>query len=115
KSSDRRQALGIALELERVERQARAGVLTTTQLKKILNDVAEKVTGDSILAPAVEVYLKEWLAGVKVRNTGATVERYKNTVRLFLVSLGPKAQKPITSVTAKDAEDFLNSRLKAGA
>jgi integrase len=34
-------------------------------------------------------------------------------VELFLASRGDKAQKPITAVTPKDAEDFLNSRLKA--
>jgi hypothetical protein len=33
KTTDQRQALEIGLELERVERQARPGVLTTTQLK----------------------------------------------------------------------------------
>jgi integrase len=115
KSTDRRQALEIALELERVERQAHQGVLTTTQIKKVLNDMSEKVTGDCIIAPTVEVYLKEWLAGVEARNTPATLERYNNTVRLFLESLGPKAQKPVTSVTSKDAETFLNWRLKSGA
>lgn len=42
-SPDRSQALGMALELERVERQAKQGVLTTLQLKRVLNDVSEKV------------------------------------------------------------------------
>jgi hypothetical protein len=47
KSIDRSQALGIALELERVERQAKQGVLTTLQLKRVLNDVSEKLTGST--------------------------------------------------------------------
>jgi integrase len=114
KSTDRRQALEIALELERVGRQARQGVLTTTQLKKVLNDVSERVTGDSLIAPTVEAYLNDWLDGVTARATAATVERYKNSVKLFLANLGAKAQKPVTAVTAKDAEGFLTWRLKAG-
>lgn len=115
KTTDRNQALEIALEVERVERQAMQGVLTTTQLKRVLNDVAEKVTGDTIIAPSVDAYLNEWLDGVQARNSEATLERYKNSVKLFTEYLGDKAKLPITTVTSREAEGFLNSRLKAGA
>ena len=115
KSTDRRQSLEIALELERVEQQARRGVLTTTQLKKVLNDVSEKVTGDTVIAPTVEFYLNEWMAGVIARNSPTTVERYKNTMKLFLGRLGAKATAAVTSVSARDIEDFLNWRLTSGS
>lgn len=114
KTTDKSQAMEIALELERVERQAGAGELTTTQLRKVLNDVSEKVTGDSMLAPTVEAYLDDWLKGVRARNAAGTLERYANTRRLFLLSLGAKAKRPVTSVTPKDVEDFLTSRLNSG-
>lgn len=114
KTTDKNQATEIAIELERVERRARQGTLTTTQIKKVLNDVSEKVTGDTLIAPSTEIYLNEWLDGVGARATPATVERYKHSVRLFLEHLGGKAQQPITSITPSDAEGFLNSRLKAG-
>lgn len=115
KTTERRQALEIALELERVEHQARQGALTTAQLKKVLNDVSEKVTGDTLIAPTVRAYLDDWLAGVTARNSDATLERYKNTVKLFLGELGARAGKPVTTVTPKDVEAFLNSRLNSGA
>ena len=54
KTTDKRQALHIAMELEAVEQKAQAGILTTTQLRKVLNDVSEKVTGDTLIAPTVE-------------------------------------------------------------
>src|SRR5436190_7435157 len=114
KTTDRNQALEIAIELERVERQANQGTLTTNQLKKVLNDVSEKVTGDSLIAPSTEAYLNEWLDGVETRSTRATLERYKNSVKLFIANLGDKAQKPITSVTPRDVEAFLNARLRVG-
>src|SRR4051812_39112676 len=41
KTTDRNKAYEIALELERVEKQTRAGITTTNQLKKILNEVSE--------------------------------------------------------------------------
>jgi site-specific recombinase XerD len=89
--------------------------LTTTQLRKVLNDVSEKVTGDTMIAPSVEDYLNEWLAGVVTRNNPATHERYANTVRLFLLDLTGNAKQPVTAVTSKDVDHFLTSRLKSGA
>jgi integrase len=99
--------------LERVERHAMQGTLTSNQLKKVLNDVSEKVTGDTLIAPTTEAYLKDWLADdVAVRTAPDTAVRYRISVKLFIEHLGDKAQKPITSVTPRDIEGFLNWRLK---
>jgi hypothetical protein len=114
KTTDKNQAMEIAIEFERVERKAKSGDITTAQIKKVLNDVSEKVTGDTIIAPSTETFLNDWLATVKNRSTEATVERYKNSVKLFVASLGDKAKKPITSVTPRDVEVFLNSRAATG-
>lgn len=59
--------------MEHVERQARQGALTTTQLKEVLNDVAKKVTGDSLTAPATEPYVNDSFDEVGARATPATV------------------------------------------
>lgn len=109
KTTDKNQATEIAIEFERVERRAMQGSLTSTQIKKVLNDVSEKVTGDTLIAPTTEKYLDDWVAGVGARATPATVERYKHSVKLFVDHLGDKAKKPITAVTPHDAEGFLNS------
>ena len=114
KTTDKNQAVQIAIEFERVERRANQGTLTTNQIKKVLNDVSEKITGDTLIAPATNVYLNEWLDGVRERSAPATISRYGTSVKHFLASLGDKAQKPITSITSRDVELFLNSRLKAG-
>lgn len=115
KTTDRKQALQIAIELERVEQQARQGSVTTIQLAKVFNGVSERITGDSMTTPSVHDYLKGWLEGVKARNTPGTLERYQNAVTLFEKSLGPKAEKPLTSVTAADVERFSNQRLNSGS
>jgi len=114
KTTERSKALEIALEFERVENQARKGHLTTTQIQKVLNDVALKVTGDSIVAPTSEEYLREWLKAVEARNASGTSERYSNTVDLFLQSLGASAKAPVTAVTSAQVENFLTRRLKSG-
>ena len=114
KTADRNQALEIAIEFERVERRAKHGNLTAAQIKKVLNDVSEKVTGDTLIAPSTAEYLNEWLEGVRARASASTQDRYKTTTKLFLAFLGDKAKKPITTITPRDAEGFMNSRLKAG-
>lgn len=114
KTTNRSQAMQIAIELERVERQARQGAITTTQLQKVLNDVSERVIGDSIMAPTVEDYIADWLKGVEARNRGTTLERYQATAKSFLEHLAEKARQPITSVTPKLIEGYLNWRLKSG-
>ena len=115
KTTDKAQAMQIALELERVEKLASAGAVTTAQLRKVLNDVSERISGDSITAPATDAYLNTWLKGIEARNTPATLERYENTVTLFLGGLGAGAKKAISAITPQDIEDFLNRRLEKGA
>ena len=88
KTTDKNQATEIAIEFALFERRATQGTLTTTQIKKVLNDVFEKITGDSLIAPTSEVYLNEWIEGIAARVAPTTVERYKNSVKLFLASLG---------------------------
>ena len=114
KTTDRRQALQIALEWEEVEKKAKAGTMTANQFRKVVSDFSEKVTGDAMNALPVEEYLGDWLKSLTHRNTPATLERYKNTIKLFLKSLNGKAKKPVTSVTPKDIEDFLTWRLDSG-
>ena len=114
KTTDRNNATQIAIELERVEHQARQGSLTTMQLRKVLNDVSEKVNGDSLNVQSVEDYFRDWLTGIEARNTPATHERYGSAVKWFLQNLQGKAKKSITSITPQDIENHLTLRLKSG-
>ena len=73
------------------------------------------MTGDtSHCHRLVEEYLADWLKGIAARNSAGTLERYGNTVKLFVASLNGKAKRPITAVTPKDVEDFLTTRLNSG-
>ena len=111
KQTKRAKALAIALELERVEQQARRGTVSTLQIQKVFNDLVEKTTGDTILTPSVEKYLKDWLTNIEAKNSSATAERYGHTVDLFLEYLKDRANLPITAITAAHIEGFLSWRL----
>jgi len=52
KTTDKNQAIEIAIGYERLERRASAGALISNQIKKVSNDLSKQVTGDSIIAPA---------------------------------------------------------------
>ena len=114
KSTERNQALEIALELERVERQSRSASLTTTQLRKVLNDVSERVVGDTIEVPSTETYLREWLAVTRPQIAASTFVRYESTVDQFLKCIGSKALQPITALGPQQIEQFLSARLADG-
>ena len=72
----------------------------------------EKTSGDTIMTPSVEDYLKEWLTNVKAKNSEATAERYSHTVNLFLKYLEGKRRLPMTGITSAHIEGFLSERLK---
>ena len=72
--------------------------------------MSEKVTGDTLIAPSTEDYLADWLKGIAARNSPATLDRYSNSVKLFIKSLDGKAKKP---VTATEAEIAANPRSRS--
>lgn len=114
KQSDKRKALLIAVELERVEAQARRSGVSTRQMQKVLNDMLEKTNEETIVTPSTEKYLGDWLKGIEQKNSEGTYERYKHTVDMFLKNIGSVAKSPVTSITSSHIEGFLNARLKDG-
>lgn len=111
KTSDRALALKLALEWEGVERMAKAGQATTAQFQKVVNQVAEKVIGESLPCPTVKDYFAEWLETVKRRATPSTVERYGHAVKRFMESLGAAADQQLRSLTPRHIEQFVNRRI----
>lgn len=112
KQTDKRKALLIAVEWERVEAQARKSGVSTRQMQKVLNDMLEKTNEETIVTPTTGKYLRDWLTGIETKNSKGTYERYKHTVDLFLDHIKGVAKSPVTSITSSHIESFLNARLK---
>jgi integrase len=115
KQTDRSKAFEVALEFERAAKHARSGILTEAQCRKVLSEILEKTTGDSIRHVPTAKFLKEWLDAKEAVRSARTAERYTTTVRLFLDHLGTRAHRPLTAVSPRDVQGFLNTRLKSGA
>jgi integrase len=114
KQTDKRKALLIAVEYERIETLSRTTGFSTRQMQKVLNDMLEKTNEEIMVTPSTEKYLRDWLTGIETKNSKGTYERYKHTVDLFLDHIKGVAKSPVTSVTSSHIENFLNDRLKDG-
>jgi integrase len=113
-TSDKAVALKMAIEWERVERLGLEGQASTFQFQKIVNEVSAQITGETLPSPTVTEYFAEWLLSIKKKNTPSTIERYGNSVRLFLEALGPVARQPLRGLCPKHIEQFLRRRLDSG-
>jgi integrase len=114
KQTDKKKAMLVAVEWERVEASARKSGISTRQIQKVLNDLLEKTNEETIVTPSTEKYLRDWLTSIETKKSKGTHERYKHTVDLFLKHIGSLSRSPITSVNSSHIEGFLNSRLKSG-
>ena len=114
KLTNRSQAMRVALQFEENEQNAKQGMATAVQLQKVVNELAQKVTGESLATPTVTEFLNEWLEGKKRNASAGTIERYGHTIRQFLKHLGNAASMRVIGLTPKHIESFLAARLKDG-
>lgn len=114
KLTNRSQAMKVALQFEENERDAKRGMATAVQLQKVVNELAQEVTGESLVAPTVAEFLAEWLEGKRRNSSAGTIERYGHTIRQFLKHLGNAASMRVIGLTPKHIESFLDARLKQG-
>ena len=107
--------MSFALECERAEKLAKAGTLTESQARNIVNGILERAGGgESSRSPTVREFFSDWLRGKTTTKADGTVDRYTHLVKVFLESLGTRADKPLTALTSKQVETFLAMRSKAG-
>lgn len=115
KQTDRNSALAVALEYERAAKLAMRGELVEAQAREVLKGIMARADiGETIQTTSTTVHFREWLASKKARKAAKTAERYKSVVDRFLKSLGSRAAKPLTALTARDVDRFLDERVKAG-
>lgn len=114
KQTNRAKALAFALECERADKLAGAGTLTEAKAREIVASILERTeTGETLRSPTSRKFFEEWLAAKEASKTRSTIARYGKTVTEFLGHLGPRADKPLTSLTSGLIESFIAKRLRA--
>jgi integrase len=115
KQEDRQAALAVALEYERAGKLARRGELVEAQAREVLKDIMKRADiGETIQNASIKSHMDGWLASKRARKSEATGERYSMAVNAFLKTLGRRSSLPLTSLTARDVESFLDARTKEG-
>ena len=111
-----REALEIALNLERAEREASTGRLNEARVRELLNDTLERVGGRPRQQTTVRAWFTNWL-DEKVAEGGIGGNSriaYAATIRLFLEHLGKRADGDLGQVCADDIQQFKHGRIGLG-
>jgi integrase len=111
KQEDRQSALAVAMEYERASKLARRGDLTEAQAREVLKDIMKRADiGETLQTVSIKSHFETWLDGKRKGSAESTGERYGMAVGEFLKTLGNRASKNLTSLTAADVQRFLDYR-----
>ena len=115
KCEDRQAALAVAMEFERASKLGRAGNLVEAQAREVLRDIMKRADmGETLQTVSIKSHFDTWLASKRARSADSTGERYGMAVTGFLDTLGNRASKNLTSLTAADVQRFLDHRTGKG-
>jgi integrase len=113
KCKDRSKALATAFEFERAAKLAGAGNLVEAQARKVIADIMERAgTEETLRTPSVADFLNQWIASKQTRKAANTGHRYRIAVEKFLDVLADRQNKPLTALTPRDVERYMDSRTK---
>ena len=110
-TADKKEAMQIALEMEKASTLARKGHLDEARARKVVNDILEC----SGATPLETVKTSEFLEKcVNSKENDSTQKRYQLIVTKFLKSLGRKANSFVSDVNYKDILKFIKLRQGEG-
>jgi integrase len=114
KSKDRKVALEFCMKLEEAERGALQRTLTTSQARKLFNEILERAGDEPLESFSVAGWLKEWLSMKSSSRTSGTSARYEKPLTDFIEHLGTRADLPLRALTSKDVRSFRDAEIKTG-
>jgi integrase len=113
KCADRQKALAVAMEFERAAKIGRAGNLVEAQARLVVADIMARAgTDETLRSPSVADFLADWLKTKEAKKSDSTHTRYSGAVEKFLDSLNDRRNKPLTALTPRDLERFMEARVK---
>jgi integrase len=116
KQRTHRDALKVAMTWEDSATRARAGELTQAASVKVLRDLMEQTTGETLKTPSVRETLNGYLDTCKaIGGAASTQARYRPIFARFLTHVGDvRAHASVASVTVSEIESWRNVELAAG-
>lgn len=80
--------------------------LNAARAREYLAEMVRISTGEDLPAFTVQSWLEEWQQRKSKVTVGPTAARYKSSVKAFVDWMGPRASKPLESVTIGDIRAF---------
>ena len=114
KTEDKREAKTIVEGWQRASDLARAGRLTESKAREVVNDILERTGKKRIYAPTVQRYLQDWLKKEKDTISENAYGKKEVVVRLFLKALDGRETLPIEDVTEAEIVTFRDKLLADG-
>ena len=114
KETDRTKARKICDAWATAAEKARRGELTASASRKILAELVEISSGETLELHSTESWLRNWLASKKGSAAEATLQKYRQTCTAFVDHLGPRARASLGSVSPADITKFRDRLLAEG-
>jgi len=103
KERNRHKALKIAMAWGAAAEKSREGSLTATQTQRVLAELVQQSTGESLSVYTIKGWLDQWLASKEATTSEATHTRYTQVVTDFLKCIGSRrANAPLSSINPTD-------------
>ncbi|XHR27979.1 MAG: tyrosine-type recombinase/integrase [Chthoniobacteraceae bacterium] len=106
KKRDRKEAMSVAVEWENAAKAGREGRLFEAQARKIISEMLEQSTGQSLVFYTSRGWLNEWLSGKKGTTSERTRLKYQQVADDFLEHLGERAELSLKAVSVSDVRSF---------
>ena len=107
KANRRREAQKIADQFEDTSRRLR----TAVQVRQVITDLHQQITGEEILSKSVENYAEMFLATKIGETSEATLKSYKTNLRDFMDWLGERRSEDLNDIRSTDIASYRNSLL----
>jgi len=114
KKTDPREASQFVSSLLAAEKLAREERLTEARARELIAEIVERTTGERLQFFTVRKWFTDWIAGKEISKADATTIRYRNSVALFLESLGDRADKNIETLRTADIARFFKAERVKG-
>ena len=96
----------IADHYEQASRLGRANDLTQSKTQTVLSDICKMATGDALQSSTIADYLTAWLLRKKIESGQKTHARYTSVVTQFVSYLGPRSNRQLSQLEAKEIVGF---------
>jgi integrase len=102
----KRQAQAIAVQYEGAARLAAKDRLSETRARQVIADICAIKAAEKLPSDSLSDYLDTWLLGKGLEVAESSFSEYKRVADELRDFLGTRAQKPMDSITVRDAAGF---------